>query len=97
MFFFNTRQRTLFAECFFLPGVFSLALGKEALCRVPEKNTRQTTRYSAKSRIPVVNYTLQIGLFFGQKNLLPVIFHNIYIFTSPPPNPKKKDTLLKMQ
>jgi hypothetical protein len=31
-----------------------LALGKELLCRVPEKNTRQTTWHSAKNRIPVV-------------------------------------------
>jgi len=37
--FFYTRQSTLFAECFILPSVFSLALGKEALCRVPEKKT----------------------------------------------------------
>jgi hypothetical protein len=46
--FFYTRQSTLFAECFFLPSVFSLAL---------EKNTRQTIRHSAKSRIPAVVVT----------------------------------------
>jgi len=36
VFFFYTRRRTLFVKCF-LPSVFSLALGKEALCRMPEK------------------------------------------------------------
>jgi hypothetical protein len=29
--------KALFAECFFSPSVFVLALGKESLCRVPEK------------------------------------------------------------
>jgi hypothetical protein len=38
----------------FLPSVF-LALDKELLCGVPEKNTRQTTWYLTKSRIPVVS------------------------------------------
>jgi hypothetical protein len=33
--------KSFFAECLFLQRVFCLALGKELLCRVPEKNTRQ--------------------------------------------------------
>jgi hypothetical protein len=33
----NTRQRGLFTKCIFLPSAFDLALGKELLCRVPEK------------------------------------------------------------
>ena len=49
--FFDTRQRTLFDECFSLPSVLFLALVKEALCRVPEKtlgkplDTRQRTGF----------------------------------------------------
>jgi hypothetical protein len=31
-----------------------VTLGKELLCRVPEKNTRQRIWHSAKSQIPVV-------------------------------------------
>jgi hypothetical protein len=29
--------KSFFAECFLLPRVFCVALGKELLCRVPEK------------------------------------------------------------
>jgi hypothetical protein len=36
---FDTRQRnSFFAECFLLPRVFCVALGKELLSRLPEKN-----------------------------------------------------------
>ena len=34
---FDTRQTPLFAECFFFPSVFKIALGKEFVCRVPER------------------------------------------------------------
>jgi hypothetical protein len=52
--------KNFFAECFLLPRVFCLTLGKELFCRVPEKTlgktfgTRQNIWHSAKSRIPVV-------------------------------------------
>jgi hypothetical protein len=46
--------KSFFAECFLLPRVFCVALGKELLCRVPEKNTRQRTWYSANSQTLVV-------------------------------------------
>jgi hypothetical protein len=75
---FDTRQRSslpsvkkhsiksFFAECFILPRVFCVALGKELLCRVPEKNTRQSIWYSAKREIPVVEviylFILNTGL-----------------------------------
>ena len=40
-FFAKCRKKTLgkaiFVECFFLPSVFYLALGKDRLCRVPDK------------------------------------------------------------
>ena len=39
----------LFAECFFLPSVFSAALGKELICRVPE------IIHSANLTFPVVS------------------------------------------
>jgi hypothetical protein len=41
--------KSFFAECFLLPRVFCMALGKEA-----KKNTRQRTWHSTKSQIPVV-------------------------------------------
>jgi hypothetical protein len=31
--------KSLFAECFLLPRVFWVALGKKLFCRVPEKNS----------------------------------------------------------
>ena len=40
--------KSFFAECFLLPSVFCMKLGKELLCRVPE------IKHSAKSQIPVV-------------------------------------------
>jgi hypothetical protein len=46
--------KSFFAECFILSSVFCVALGKELLCRVPEKNTRQNIWYTAKSQIPIV-------------------------------------------
>jgi hypothetical protein len=52
--------KSFFAECFLLPRVFCMALGKELLCRVSEKNTRQRIWHSAKSQIPVV-HPLQIA------------------------------------
>jgi hypothetical protein len=61
---YNTRQRDLcrvskiiksYLPSVFLPRVFCVALGKELFCRVPEKNTRQSIWYSAKSEIPVVS------------------------------------------
>ena len=33
----KTLGKAIFAECFFLPSVFYLALGKDRLCRVPDK------------------------------------------------------------
>ena len=43
--------KTYFVECFFLPSIFYLALGKDRICRVPDKI------YSAKplalSKVPV--------------------------------------------
>jgi hypothetical protein len=46
--------KSLFAECFLLPRVFCVALDKELLCRVSEKNTWQRIWHSAKSQITVV-------------------------------------------
>jgi hypothetical protein len=43
-------------ECFLLPRVFCVALGKKFICRVPEKNNRQNIWYSAKSQILVVDH-----------------------------------------
>jgi hypothetical protein len=39
----KTLGKELLAECFLLPRVFCVALGKELLCRVPEK------KHSAKN------------------------------------------------
>jgi hypothetical protein len=50
--------KRFFAECFLLPRVFYVALVKELLCQVPEKNTQQSIWYSAKSQIMVVHVYL---------------------------------------
>jgi hypothetical protein len=44
--------KSFFAECFLLPRVFCVALGKELLCRVPEKTLGKEcgTRQRAKFR-----------------------------------------------
>jgi hypothetical protein len=44
--------KSFFAECFLLPRVFCLALGKELLCRVSEKILDKTfgTRQRAEFR-----------------------------------------------
>jgi hypothetical protein len=39
----HSAKSFFFAECFLLPRVFCVALGKELLCRVPEK------KHSAKN------------------------------------------------
>jgi hypothetical protein len=44
----SAKSKELFAEC------QNKTLGKELLCRVPKKNTRQNIWHSAKNQIPVV-------------------------------------------
>jgi hypothetical protein len=46
--------KSFFAECYLLPRVFCVALGKEHFAESPKKNTRQRIWHSAKSKIPVV-------------------------------------------
>lgn len=48
-------SKVFFPSVFFVPSVFCVTLGKRALCRVSEKNTRQTLGHSAYSRFPVVS------------------------------------------
>jgi hypothetical protein len=65
----NTRQRNylpnvkyktigkeLLRRLFYFTESFYVALGEELLCRVPEKNTRQSIWYSTKREIPIVSY-----------------------------------------
>jgi hypothetical protein len=54
--------KSFFAECFLLPRVFCVALGKELFCRVPKKNIRQRIWHSAKSQILVTESFQAIGV-----------------------------------
>jgi hypothetical protein len=46
--------KSFFAECYLLPRVFCVALGKMLLCRVPDKKHSAKNLALAKSQIPVV-------------------------------------------
>jgi len=55
---FGTRQTTFLPSAICLPSAFSLALDKQPLYRVPDKNTWQSLGHSTKKPSPVVSSLL---------------------------------------
>jgi hypothetical protein len=57
-----------------------VALGKELLCRVPEKNTRQNIWYSAQSQITVVISLFHYPRFYPLRILTYYTLDTLVIF-----------------